>query len=244
MKSYGQFCPIAKAAELFCERWTALILRDLIAGATHFAQLRRGVPGASPTLLSRRLKELEREGVIERRRSASGGAWTYHLTPAGRDFEPLVRSLGVWGQRWSRRELEKHEINLTLLLWALELSVNPAAFGARRSVVKVTFCDQPAGTQEWWFLNENEKATVCVEDPGFDVDLYVSTTLVDMIHVYRGDLPLARALAQRRLKVHGVGWASRAFSKWMGTSALADVKSQRQNSATRPFAAASPALRA
>lgn len=119
MRSYGQFCPIAKASELFCERWTALILRDLVAGATRFSQLRRGVPLMSPTLLSRRLKELEAEGIIVRRRRAGGSSWTYHLTRSGEEFAPILQALGVWGQRWSRRELAKHEMNLTLLIWAI-----------------------------------------------------------------------------------------------------------------------------
>jgi DNA-binding HxlR family transcriptional regulator len=94
MRSYGQFCPIAKAAELFCERWTALILRDLVAGATRFAELKRGVPLASRTVLSRRLKKLEAEGVIERRRSGTARRWTYHLTPAGKEFAPILE--GLW----------------------------------------------------------------------------------------------------------------------------------------------------
>jgi DNA-binding HxlR family transcriptional regulator len=227
MRSYGQFCPVAKAAELFCERWTALILRDLAAGATHFGQLKRGVPLASPTLLSRRLKELEQEGIIERRRSETGRSWTYHLTPAGREFAPLIESLGVWGQRWSRRELARHEINLTLLLWALELNVKPDAFGERRCIVKLTFSDQPRGTQDWWFVNEDGRAELCIEDPGFDVDLYLVTTLPDMIYIYRGDLPLARALEQERLKAHGVAWARRALARWLAPSPFAHVKSQR-----------------
>ena len=145
MRSYGQFCPIAKAAEIFCERWTALILRDLVAGATRFSEFKRGVPLASPTLLSRRLKQLEAEGIVERRRSDSGRSWTYHLTSAGREFAPIIEGLGVWGQRWTRRELEKQEINLTLLMWALEICVKPDAFGGRRCVVKLSFTDQPGG---------------------------------------------------------------------------------------------------
>jgi DNA-binding HxlR family transcriptional regulator len=230
MRSYGQFCPIAKAAELFCERWTALILRDLVAGATRFAQLKRGVPLASPTLLSRRLKELEREGVIERRRSESGRTWTYHLTGAGREFQPIIEALGVWGQRWSRRELAKHEVNLTLLMWALELGVTPSAFGSRRCVVKLSFVDQAAHSRDWWFVNEDGEAALCVQDPGFDVDLYLLTTLPDMIYIYRGDLALSRALEQRRLKVHGLGWARRALPRWLAKSSLAHVKSQRPDS--------------
>jgi DNA-binding HxlR family transcriptional regulator len=227
MRSYGQFCPVAKAAELFCERWTALILRDLAGGATRFAQLRRGVPLASPTLLSRRLKELESEGVIERRRSSTGRSWTYHLTPAGAEFAPLIQALGVWGQRWSRRELEKHEANLTLLMWAMELHVNPKAFGARRCVVRLTFTDQPAGTQHWWFVNEHGQTDVCFEDPGFEVDLYLRTTLPDMIYIYRGDLALERALEQERFTAHGIGWARKQLPRWLARSPLADIKSQR-----------------
>lgn len=232
MRSYDQFCPVAKAAELFCERWTALILRDLIAGATHFTELKRGVPNASPTLLSRRLKELEHEGVIERRRSESARGWTYHLTPAGREFAPLIEALAVWGQRWSRRELTKHEANLTLLMWALELHTNPAAFGSRRCVVKLTFTDQPSTTQSWWFLNEDGRATLCVLDPGFEIDLYIETTLRDMIYVYRGDLPLSRALEQNRLKAHGIAWARRALPHWLAKSPAAHVKSQRKDAVT------------
>lgn len=227
MRSYGQFCPIAKAAELFCERWTALIIRDLASGATRFAQLKRGVPLASPTLLSRRLKELEQEGVIERRRSVSGRSWTYHLTRAGEDFRPLLEVLGMWGQRWSRRELKKHEQNLTLLMWALEASVRPSAFDGRRCVVQMTFPDQPKPCRDWWFLNEDSRVELCFEDPGFDVDLYLSATLRDMILVYRGDLTLARAIAQDRVKVHGVGWARRSLSRWFVPSTFAHVKSQR-----------------
>ena len=227
MRSYGQFCPVAKAAELFCERWTALILRDLAAGATRFAQLKRGVPLASPTLLSRRLKELELEGVVERRRSESGRSWTYHLTRAGEEFAPLIHALGVWGQRWSRRELQKHEVNLTLLLWALEISVQPAAFDGRRCVVKLTFSDQPGQCKNWWFINENGRAELCVQDPGFDVDLYLTTALPDMIRIYRGDVPFARALAHDLIKVHGVGWARRSLPRWLVPSRFAHVKSQR-----------------
>jgi DNA-binding HxlR family transcriptional regulator len=227
MRSYGQFCPIAKAAELFCERWTALILRDLAAGATRFAQLKRGVPLASPTLLSRRLKELEREGVIVRRRSDTGRVWTYHLSAAGKEFAPIIHALGVWGRRWSRRELAKREINLTLLMWALEISVRPEIFEERRCVVQLTFSDQPKGMEHWWFVNENGGTELCVKAPGFEVDLYLETTLADMIHLHRGDMSVASALAQQRLKAHGVGWARRALSRWLAPSVFAHVKPKR-----------------
>lgn len=215
MRSYGQFCPVAKAAELFCERWTALILRDLVAGASRFSELKRGVPLASPTLLSRRLKQLEAEGVVERRRAPCGSGWTYHLTPAGRDFAPLIEGLAAWGRRWTRRELAAHEIDLKLLIWGLERSVRPDAFGSRNAVVRLTLTDQPRGARDWWFVHADERVELCLEDPGFETDLYLTTTLPDMIYIYRGDLSISRAIADGRLEAHGPAWARRALTRWI-----------------------------
>lgn len=228
MRSYGQFCPVAKAAELFCERWTALILRDLASGAARFSELQRGVPAASPTLLARRLQQLEAEGVVERRAALGRRGWTYHLTAAGRDFEPVIEGLGIWGQRWARRELAAHELDLKLLLWALERSVRPEAFGARRCVVKVTFADQPARMSEWWFVNDHGQLEMCKDDPGFDVDLYLETTLPTIIRVYRGDVTLAHAIERGGIQVTGLGWARRALSRWLLPGPLAAVKSMRR----------------
>jgi DNA-binding HxlR family transcriptional regulator len=227
MKSYGQFCPVAKAAEVFCERWTALILRDLALGSTHFARLQRGIPLASPTLLSRRLRQLVADGIVERRRSKTGRSWTYHLTPAGEDLAPIVRTLGVWGQRWSRRELTDHEIDASLLLWAMERGARHDAFGARKGVVKLTFTDRPPRKRSYWFISENGTTQLCVHDPGHEVNLYLTTTLPDMIYIWRGDLPLARAQDEGRLEVLGDGWARRAFPRWLARSLYADVKSAR-----------------
>ena len=228
MKGYGQFCPVAKAAELFCEKWTPLIVRDLAWGATRFSELQRGVPLMSPTLLSRRLKQLEAEGIVERRPAGNAKLSTYHLTPAGREFIPVVESLGVWGQRWSRRELAAGEIDLGLLLWALERSVDGRAFGAGRSVVRLELTDQPANKRLWWFLNDKGTVELCLEEPGFDTDLYLACALPDMIHLVRGDLALPRALASGRLDVHGETGKQRALKSWLNLSPLASVQSQRR----------------
>lgn len=227
MKSYGQFCPVAKAAELFCERWTPLIVRDLAAGATRFSDLQRGVPLMSPTLLSRRLKQLEAEAIIERRPKPKARGATYHLTEAGQEFVPLVESLAVWGRRWSRRQLAEGEVDLGLLIWALERRVRTNAFGPARSVVRLEFTDQPSGKRLWWFVNHPEGCELCLEDPGFDVDLYVAASLPDMIYVVRGDLPLARAMESGRLEAIGPKPACRALETWLNISPLAGVESQR-----------------
>jgi DNA-binding HxlR family transcriptional regulator len=230
MRRYGQFCPVAKAAELFCERWTPLIIRDLAAGKTRFSQLQRGVPLMSPTLLSRRLKQLEAEGVVERRRSAQGSSWTYHLTAAGAEFAPLVEALGVWGQRWSRRQLADEEVDLGLLLWMLESGVRADAFGARRTVVRLELTDQPSGRNLWWYVNEDGECQLCLEDPGFETDLYLTCTLRVIIYIVRGDLPLAAAVDRGSLEVIGSSAARGALASWLNLRSLAAVKSQRSDS--------------
>lgn len=227
MKSYGQFCPVAKAAELFCERWTPLIVRDLAGGALRFSQLQRGVPLMSPSLLSRRLKELQAEGIVERQRAEGGKTWTYHLTPAGEEFVPMVELLGVWGQRWSRRQLEENEIDLGLLLWSLERGVRPDAFEKGCAVVRLELTDQPAGHDRWWFLNQENRCTLCLEDPGFEVELYLACSLPDIIYVVRGDLALRRALADDRIEAIGSHDARRRLATWLNLSPLAEIKSQR-----------------
>lgn len=232
MKSYGQFCPVAKAAELFCERWTALVLRELAWGATRFSEIQRGVPLMSPTLLSRRLKQLEAEGIVERRQEGAGrrGA-RYHLTPAGQEFAPVVEALGVWGQRWSRRQLMEGEVDLGLLIWGLERSVDAQAFGARETVVRIEFTDQPSHKRLWWFVNRADGCELCVHDPGLEVDLYLACTLPDMIYIVRGDLSVARALAEDRLEVIGDAALRKAVARWLNLSPLAAIPSERADAA-------------
>ena len=184
------------------------------------------VPLASPTLLSRRLKQLELEGIVARRKSPSGRSWTYHLTSAGNDLAPIVMALGVWGQKWSRRELAKHEMDLGLLLWAIERGARPGVFGPRRTVVELVLTDQPVKKRHWWFLNESGRCELCLKAPDH-VDLHLQTTLREIIYIWRGDLALARALESGRLQTHGVARARRALGDWLGVSPLAHVHSLR-----------------
>lgn len=238
MKSYGQFCPIAKAAELFCERWTPLIVRNLAVGACRFSDLHRGVPLMSPTLLSQRLKQLEAEGIVERRPAESGRGSTYHLTEPGLEFVPMIELLGVWGRRWTRRELEDGEMDLGLLIWGLEWSVDGAAFGSGRTVVRLEFTDQPAGKANWWFINENGAAQLCLDDPGHEVDLFLTTTLADMIRIYRGDISLNQAIEDDRLEAIGAARVRRRLAAWLNIGPLAAVDSQLAEDASRPTASA------
>jgi DNA-binding HxlR family transcriptional regulator len=237
MKGYGQFCPVAKAAQVFCERWTALILRDLGTGATPFSELHRGVPLMSRSMLSRRLQELESEGIIERKPNEAGRGCTYHLTAAGREFLPIVKALGVWGQRWSRRQLADGEVDIHLLLWAMERRVRADAFGDGRTVVRLEFTDQPSSRRRWWFVNDAGEVHLCIKDPGFEIDLYLSARLSDMIYIWRGDLPLPLALETRRLEVLGASRLRRALPAWLTLYPLARVRSERDDTPEIPMRA-------
>lgn len=221
MKGYGQFCPIAKAAELFCERWTALVIRNLGAGAERFNEIHRGVPHMSATLLTRRLRQLEAEGLVLRRRGRSGKSWTYHLTEAGAEFLPLVGALAVWGQRWTRRELADGELDLGLLIWGLEYSVDPAAFGPGRHVLRLEVTDQPARKRLYWFVCEGGSLDLCVSDPGGETHLYLAATLRDLIHIYRGDLALAAALDTGRLAADGPPRLVGRLAAWFNFGVMA-----------------------
>ena len=221
MKGYGQFCPIAKAAEIFCERWTALVIRNLGAGAERFNDIHRGVPHMSATLLTRRLRQLEAEGLVERRRSPTGKSWTYHLTKAGAEFLPLVGALGIWGRRWTRRELREGELDLGLLIWGLEYSVDPMAFGPERHVLRLDVTDQPEHKRLYWFVCEEGTLDLCVSDPGGATDLFLDATLVHLIQVYRGDVALETAMGDGRLRVDGSPRHIRRLHRWFNFDAMA-----------------------
>ena len=226
MKSYGQFCPVAKAAELFCERWNALIVRDLAYGPRRFSELQRGVPLMSPSLLSSRLKWLIEENVVERH-DFGERRLGYTLTESGREFVPMVEALGIWGQRWTRRELKEHEMDLGLLVWTLESYTDPGVFGDKRCLIRMELTDQIDAKRYWWFLNESGTCELCVDDPGGDVNIYMACTLADAIYVVRGDITPAQALRAQRMEVLGDGWARKLFTKWLNLSPLAAVPSVR-----------------
>jgi len=233
MKGYGQFCPIAKAAEIFCERWTALVIRNVGAGAFRFNDIHRGVPHMSPTLLTRRLRQLEAEGLLQRKRSDSGKSWTYHLTEAGEEFLPLVGALAVWGQRWSRRDLEEGELDLGLFVWGLEYSIDPLALGRERHVVRVDVCDQPANKRLYWFVCKDGALDVCVSDPGGETDMFLSATLRDFIHIYRGDITLLHAIENGRLLVDGQPHVTRKLAKWFNFGVMATTPQAKSGPAVR-----------
>jgi DNA-binding HxlR family transcriptional regulator len=227
MSGYGQFCPIAKAAQILAERWTPLVLRELICGSTRFNDLRRGVPLMSSSLLSQRLRFLEQEGVIERRPAASGRGFEYRLTDAGRELEPMIMMMGEWGARWVRSGLEPEDLDVTLLMWDMHRTVRPEHFPPRRVVVAFEFEDVPQNKRRWWLLSEGDRADLCMTDPGHEVDLFIFTDVRTMTAIWTGDTTLDAAVASGALEAAGPADLRRHLQDWLGLSAFAPIKSMR-----------------
>jgi len=221
--SYKQFCPVAMAAEILCTRWTVVLLRELIAGSTRFNDLRRGVPRMSPALLSQRLKELESAGVIRRTASPTEpGVFEYQLTTAGRELEPLVQAFGIWGQRWVDSELSLQHLDAPLLMWDMRRNLNPIPMPKRRSVIQFQYPELPAGQRSWWLLVDPDAgADLCAIDPGFDVDLYVSTDLRTMTAIWMGLDTVRNALRAERLLLTGDRQLAANIETWLGLSPFA-----------------------
>lgn len=221
--SYKQFCPVAMAAEVLCTRWTMVVLRELISGTTRFNELRRGVPRMSPALLSQRLKELEAAGVIQRSAvKKEPGVYEYKLTPAGRELEPLVMGFGSWGQRWITSDVSLQHLDVQLLMWDMRRNIDPKPLPEDRRVIQFLYPDQPPNQRSWWLLVEPETGTdLCSIDPGFDVDLYVSSDLRTMTAIWMGLDTVRSALNAHRLQLTGDKKLASSMQGWLGLSPFA-----------------------
>jgi DNA-binding HxlR family transcriptional regulator len=213
MMRYGQFCPIAKAAEIVAERWTPLIVSEMLAGSTHFSDIRRGVPLMSQTLLSKRLKELARVGVVDRRgKNPRRPEW--HLTQAGRALAPIIQHLGEWGLYYAQDPLREGDLDVTILTWNIRRRVDPKVFGNRRVTIQFEFTDAPKNKRRWWIVNDRGSVDLCPTDPGFPVDVYFSTDIRTMVHVWVGKLSLEAAIRSERIEIIGARQFRELLGRW------------------------------
>lgn len=220
MMHYRQFCPIAKAAEIIAERWTPLVVHELLAGSVRFSDIRRGVPLMSQTLLSQRLKELERVGIVVRR-GVGGGAREWHLTEAGKALGPLIHQFGEWGLRYAQDPLEESDLDVTVLVWNIKRRVDTSVFPGRRTTVHFEFTDAPEGKRLWWLVNEPRAVDLCPFDPGFPVDLYVTTDVRTMVAVWFGKLAWEAGVRSGKVEVTGARQLRERLRNWFLLSPIA-----------------------
>lgn len=219
---YGQFCPVAMAAEIVCTRWTALVLRELLCGSKRFNDLRKGVPRMSPTLLSKRLKELEDAKIIRHVTDARTGASEYVLTEAGEDLRPIIMAMGSWGQRWIDSNLSLRKLDPTLLMWDIRRNINPAPLPKRRVTVRFSFPEAPSNHRDWWLVVEpSGENDLCQVDPGHDVDLFVNASLRALTAVWMGHQALGDARESGEIEILGDAGLARSMQSWLGLSVFA-----------------------
>ncbi|MBI2170085.1 MAG: helix-turn-helix transcriptional regulator [Actinobacteria bacterium] len=219
MRTYAQFCPIAKATEVLGERWSILIIRELLNGSSRFNEFARGLPGISRALLSKRLQQLQRAGVIARTHDG------YELTSAGAELEPLLIALGEWGVRHAFPDPRPEELDPDLLLWWMHRRLDRSAMPDSRTVVQFRFSDARQG---YWLVLEPDDVSICRTDPGFEVDVVVNSDVTTMYEVWLGRRDLYDALSAGSVTLDGRPAMTRAFPRWLQFSPLADaVRSER-----------------
>jgi DNA-binding HxlR family transcriptional regulator len=218
---YKQFCPVAMAAELLCTRWTMVLLRELVAGTTRFNDLRRGVPKMSPTLLSQRLKELEAAGILERRKLKSEkGVFEYHMTESGKDLRSVVEAMGFWGQKWVEARQSLKNLDPSLLMWDMRRNLNPSPLPDRRTVIQFMYPELPASKRSWWLVVEPDgEVDLCWSEPGFEIDLYVSSDLRTMTAIWMGLTTVARE--RDKVVLTGDKEIGSKMQTWLGLSPFA-----------------------
>jgi DNA-binding HxlR family transcriptional regulator len=230
MGGYGQFCPVAKAAEIVAERWTPLVLRELLCGGRRFADLHRGVPLMSRALLAQRLRRLEDTGVVQSTPKARGRGREYALTRAGQELRPVIEHLGEWGQRWARSQLERADLDPGLLMWDIHRRVSVDRLPERRVVVRFDFRGVPRTSRcptTWWLILRRPEVDLCLKDPGFEVDLVVDADVAALTRAWMGDVRLADVMRQGLIRLDGLPIFARAFPTWLALSSFAAVPRPR-----------------
>jgi len=222
---YSQFCPVAMATEVLGARWNLLLLRELLAGSTRFNDLRRGVPRMSPALLSKRLKDLETAGILTRCKTSGGpDFFEYQLTDAGKDLRKVVEAVGIWGQRWIETKASLDNLDPELLMWDMRRNIDPKPMPRRRTTIQIIFKDLAKSRQKWWLIVQPDREVdLCSVDPGFEVDLYLSTDLRTMTEIWMGYTTITRAKEQGRLFISGNRQLETTMRSWLSLSPFAKV---------------------
>jgi DNA-binding HxlR family transcriptional regulator len=224
--SYNQFCPVSMAAEIICSRWTLLVLRELVLGSTRFNELRRGLPNMSPALLSKRLKDLEAAGIITHTAAErESGVLEYRLTEAGKELRPIIEAIGVWGHRWVTTEATLKNLDANLLMWDIRRNINTDPMPPRRHTIQFIFNDRPPSERNYWLIVEpGNEVDLCLVDPGFDVDVYVSTDLRTMTEIWLGYTAIGPMTEDGRFVLTGNRRLAADLRTWLKLSVFANIE--------------------
>jgi DNA-binding HxlR family transcriptional regulator len=223
MIDYGQFCPVSKTAQIIGEKWTLLIIRELLRGATRYNQIQRSMPKISPTVLNKRLRELLEHGVIERCRIPEQRGYEYHLTECGRELAPLVMQMAEWGMRWARSTMQDEELDVELLMGDISKRIDSTRLPGRRAVIRFKFTDLKRHS-EWWIKVKNDDIDLCMDDPGNEVDAYFTSDLRTLTEVWMGDLSLQKSQDSGKIQIVGSASMMSTIRSWFPLHLFAHVK--------------------
>jgi DNA-binding HxlR family transcriptional regulator len=226
MPEYHQYCPVARASEILADRWTPLIVRELLAGSRHFNAIERGLPGISRSLLAARLRHLEDAGVVQRQTGGRRNVSEYHLTAAGRDLQTVIERLGAWGVRWAFGDPKTSELDPAALLWQIHQRIRRDLLPAPRTVVEFDFRGRSG--RRLWLVLEPREISVCLKPPGFDTDLIVRAELSFFYRVWLGHVDYAAAVRSGGIVVDGMPALVRELPRWLMWSPMAQhVRAER-----------------
>lgn len=217
MYKYGQYCPIAKATEILGDRWTLLIVRDMLTGTQHFNDFERGLPGISRGLLADRLRRLEQVGIVEKLEKEYGRNRTqYQLTKSGQELYPVIDSLLNWAAKWAFGEPEQNDLDPILLLWWMRDRVRVDQLPDQRIVVQFDF--KGAVKETDWLVLQKEDVSVCLSHPGFEIDVLVTADIATLFKVWLGRMEFSEAVQQQQIEIDAVPALARAFPDWFAYS--------------------------
>ena len=223
MSIYGQFCPIARTTELLGERWTLLIIRELLMGSSRFNELQRGLSKISPSLLSKRLQELEANNIIYKKKVDGQKGSAYYLTQSGLALEPLVMELAQWGMNWIEGQLSDDELDLELLMFDINRNLHRDKFPDTLTTLKFFFKDADK-FKDWWILVTPQNTDLCTKDPGKEPDVYITTCRRNLTEVWMGQQSWQHAIRQDKIKVLGESSLVKQIPDWLGSSVTVALK--------------------
>ena len=221
---YGQFCPVAKATEIIGEKWTILIIRELLMGGRRFNELQRGLSLISPTLLSKRLESLAIHGLVHKKKIPGQRGYEYFPTTSCKELQPIILSIGYWGMSWARSNISETDYDVELLMLYLKRSILVDNLPGYQTVIKFNFTDVES-FPEWWIVAGDPDVDLCVKSPGHEVDIYFTSTVKTMADIWTGSTTYKKAIKKGDLKIVGDKYLSHSISNWMSNSIFADLPS-------------------